>query len=216
MNKRVLIGIPCGSGFIPTQTVNSLLQLHKPKQTSILIIDRQRVDKARNFIVKQAIENRMDYILFLDDDNPVPNDTLLKMMERDKDIVTCPILTRNPNKEGKYNICCYNAEEKDVGNGKTLTYYNFIEKFDEEFQQVDATGTGCLLVKRKVFLKLFEKYEGKPFEFGDIRVNGQRRVMSEDVEFCERAKKEGFEIWCDTTIRPIHLGPPLTIKYSEE
>ena len=66
----------------------------------------------------------MDYILFVDDDNPIPQNTLLKMLEDDKDIVTCPILTRNPNKDGKHDICCYYAEERDVGDGKTLTYYN--------------------------------------------------------------------------------------------
>ena len=51
------------------------------------------------------------------------------------------------------------------------------------------------------------------FEFGDITVEGQRRVMSEDCEFSERAAKLGFELWLDESIIPVHLGAKQMIKY---
>jgi GT2 family glycosyltransferase len=46
----------------------------------------------------EAIQKGATHLLFLDDDNPVPPDTLIKLLEDDKDIVIAPILSRNPNK----------------------------------------------------------------------------------------------------------------------
>jgi len=54
-----------------------------------------------------------------------------------------------------------------------------------------------------VLEKLYVKHGGLPFEFGDIKfkkkikINGteyDRRTMSEDCEFCERAINAGFEV----------------------
>jgi len=202
---KILIGMPCGSGMVPTIMLSSLLQLHKPAPCGFATIDRQRVDKARSFIGIEALKGGFSHLLFVDDDNPIPPDTLEKLLEDDKDIVIAPILSRNPNKEGEYDLCAYYEEDRQVGD-KTLKYYNFIKEFKDTgyLHRIDAGGTGCMLIKRRVLEGIVDKYD-YIFEFGDITVNGQRRTMSEDVEFCERAAKEGFEIWLDDRIRPFHI-----------
>lgn len=213
-DKKVLIGMPCGSGFIPSLTVQTLLQLHKPCPCAFGVVDRQRIDKVRNFLVHQCLEGGFDYLLMIDDDNPIPPDTLEVMLKDNKDIVIAPILTRNPNKDGKYDLCAYYVENRDVGNGETIPYYNFITEFKDKgpLHKIDAGGTGCILIKRKVLEEMVKKYE-YPFEFGDITVNKQRRTMSEDAEFCERATKLGFEIWLDERIRPIHLSNQIQLVW---
>lgn len=212
--KKVLLGIPCGSGLIPSITVQSLLQLHKPVACSVIVVDRQRIDKARNYFVKMALSGGFDYLMMIDDDNPVPADSMEVFLKDDKDIVIAPILSRNPNEKGIHDLCVYYKEDRDVGGGKTIPYYNHITEFKEDgpLHEIDAGGCGCILIKRKVLEKIDKEYE-YPFKFGDITVNGQRRTTSEDVEFCERAKKLGFEIWLDDRIRPIHLGVQTSYKY---
>lgn len=42
------------------------------------------------------------------------------------------------------------------------------------------------------------------------------RNISEDMCFSERAREEGFEIWVDTRIRPVHLGKPEFIRFEME
>ncbi len=211
--KKVLLGIPCGSGLIPSMVAQSLLQLHKSVPCSIIIVDRQRVDKCRNYFVKMALEQEFDYLMMVDDDNPIPDATLDVLLADDKDVIIAPILSRNPNKEGINILCAYYKEDRKVGD-KILADYNDIKEFKDEgpLHKIDGGGCGCMLIKRAVLEKVAKEYE-YPFEFGDITVNGQRRTMSEDMEFCERVTKLGFEIWLDDRIRPIHLGNQTMYKY---
>lgn len=220
---KILIGMPSGSGVVPTQMVQSLLQLHKPAPCGFMTVERQRIDKARNAMVMEALKGGFDYLFMVDDDNPIPPDTLDRFIEDDKDIVSCPILGRNPNKDGKHPICSFYAQDVEV-DGAPLKLYTNIETWRDEgpLHQVDATGTGAILIKRKVLEKLHKQYRDLIFEFGDykfkeaITVNGQlydRRTMSEDCEFSERATKAGFEIWLDERIRPAHLTVQGFVRY---
>ena len=77
----------------------------------------------------------------------------------------------------------------------------------------------CTLIKREVLEKLWSKYEGKIFAFSRDEINPTQgktnREMSEDVSFCERATQEGFEIWCDTTVRPIHFTTKKFVQFND-
>jgi GT2 family glycosyltransferase len=186
-------------------------------------VERQRVDKARNYMVNEALKGGFDYLFFVDDDNPIPPDTLEKLLEDDKDIVSAPILGRVANKDGKHPLCAFYSKEA-TADGKSLKLYYPIEKFREEgpLHKVDAVGTGCLLIKRKVLEELIKIHKDGLFEFGDIKfkkkitVDGQeydRRTMSEDAEFSERAVNAGFGIWVDDRIRPYHLTGMGAVQY---
>lgn len=203
-DKKILIGVPCGSGYMPTQMVQSLLQLHKPCPCAFLTIERQRIDKVRNYMVQQALLQGVDYLLMIDDDNPIQPETLELLLEDDKDIVGATILSRNPNTQGIHDMCAFYAHEHKV-DGKKLKLYDNIKDFKEEgfLHKVDAIGTGCILIKTKVLAKMITKYKDGLFEFGDIKfkkkivIDGKeydRRTMSEDCEFSERAINCGFEV----------------------
>lgn len=216
----VLIGMPSGSGSVPIQTVQSLLQLRKPVPCGFATVERQRVDKARNMIAMDALRGGFDYLLFVDDDNPIPPNTLELMLGDDRDIVSAPILTRSQ----PHVLCSFYSKEVDTSVGAVRLYYP-ITKFvdDGPMHKVDATGTGCVLIKRRVLEVLFDKYHDNIFEFGDIRFDKQiidgkeydRRTMSEDCEFSERAVDAGFEIWVDDRIRPLHLGGANAVQWQE-
>ena len=215
--------MPNASGQVPTITLQSLLQLHKPCPTAFMAVERQRVDKARNAIAMEALTKGFDYLLFVDDDNPIPPDTLEKLLEDDKDIVIAPILGRNPTKDGKYPLCAFYSKEVMVDK-KPLKLYNHIVEFKEEgdLHKIDGGGCGCMLIKRKVLEELYKKHKDYIFEFGDIKfkekikVDGieyDRRTMSEDCEFSERAINCGFEMWLDERIKPIHISGSQFIQY---
>jgi glycosyltransferase involved in cell wall biosynthesis len=207
----ILIGMPCGSGSVPAPMVQSLLQLHKPMPCAFMVVERQMIDTARNGIVLEALQKGASYLLFLDDDNPIPPDTLEKMIEDDKDIVIAPILTRNANKDGEHLLCAFYSQEID---GKRI-YHNVREFRDVgDLHKIDGGGTGCMLIKTEVLAKLYSKYSGHLFERTrdifdkPIMVDGKEyteRTMSEDVLFCERAIDAGFEVWLDSRIRPLHI-----------
>lgn len=214
--ETAMIGMPCASGLVPSAMLQSLLQLHKPIPCGFMVVERQRVEKARNALVAEALKGGFDYLFLVDDDNPIPPDALENMIAADKDVVVAPILGRNPDPAGNHHLCAFYSFEHKLGRGKTVRLYEDIGEFREKgpLHRIDAGGTGCMLVKRKVLEKLWKKHEGEPFAFGEvvfekpITVKGKefkRRTMSEDVEFCERAVDAGFEIWLDERVRPIHL-----------
>lgn len=211
--KKVLIGMPNGSGVVPMTMVSSLLQLQKPVPCAFIGVERLRVEKARNYLVQQCLEGGFDYLFMVDDDNPIPPETLITFINDDKDIVIAPILGRHPDEKGNFKMCAFYVDPRLVGD-KTLRYYEPIKEFKDTgpLHRIDAGGTGCMLIKRKVLETLRNTHE-MVFEFGDITVNGQRRTMSEDVEFCERAVDAGFEVWLDDRIRPTHIISPRAVQW---
>lgn len=218
-NKLILIGMPNGSGQVPAIMVSSLLQLRKPVSCAFMIVERQMIETARNGIIMEALKNGVSHVLMVDDDNPIPPDTLEKLLEDDKDIVIAPILSRNPNKEGKHDLCAFYS----FGVGGNRLYSN-IEQFKDDgyLHKIDGGGTGCMLIKIEVLAKLFSIYKDRIFERTrtvfekPIEVNGNEyteRTMSEDVQFCERAIDAGFEVWLDSRIKPLHISGNRYVQY---
>jgi GT2 family glycosyltransferase len=177
-----------------------------------MVVERQMIEIARNGIALEGLQKKSSHVLFLDDDNPVPPDTLEKLLEADKDIVIAPILTRNPDKDGNHSLCAFYSETVD---GKRI-YRNVTEFRDKgPLHRIDGGGTGCMLIKTTVLAKMFSVYSNRWFERTrevfekPIVVDGKEyteRTMSEDVLFCERAVDLGFEIWLDERIRPLHIS----------
>lgn len=223
-NKKVLIGIPCGSGMFPAYTVDGLFKMNRPCSTSLLIIERQAVDAARNYIIEMAVRLQVDYILFADDDGVLPVDTLEKLLESDKDIVSAPMMTRNARDNGEHALCVFEKFDFNIGDGKSINKYRPIKGFDNSkgyLHSVDAIGGACMLVKKEVFEALFVKHNGRPFEFlHEEHITKEHgitlRNISEDMCFSERAKEEGFEIYVDTRIRPVHLGKPKFVRFEQK
>jgi hypothetical protein len=202
-DKKIFVGIPCGAGFIPAQMVMSLLQLRKPCPCFMSVVERQKIVKCRNHFVQQALSSGSDYLLMIDDDNPIPPETLELLLEDDKDIVGATILSRNPNAQGIHDLCAFYSHEHEVG-GKIIKLYDNIIDFKEkgDLHKVDGLGTGCILIKRHVLEEMSKVYKHGIFEetaidFELTNINGKdydRRTMSEDCEFSERAINCGFEV----------------------
>lgn len=222
MNKKetlVLIGVPNGSGQFPAQMVSSLLQLQKTVPCAFMVVERQMIESARNSIAMEALKVGATHLLFLDDDNPVPSDTLVKLLEADKDVVIAPILGRNPNKNGIYPLCAFYSFEIDG-----IKLYKNIQVFRDSgnLHRIDAGGTGCMLIKAKVLEKMYSVYKDRMFERTYVKLDKKivvdgiefdARSMSEDVEFSERVIDLGFEMWLDDRVRPFHIAGNKLIQY---
>ena len=85
--KRVLIGIP-NMGSIKSKTVASLLAMDKTEDTGYCMICSSLIYDARDMIVGEALNDNYDYLLFVDSDIEFEKDALLRLINRDLDIVT--------------------------------------------------------------------------------------------------------------------------------
>jgi len=201
--KKIMIGIPSATGMIPLRVMSRLIQLDKPKDTFIDFgyVERLMIDKARNGMVQQCLMHKCDYLFFHDDDQIVPRDILVKLVELDKDIIGTPISSRN----GKEELAVFDFK------------YNKINDF-KGTQRVGGIGMGATLIKRSALEKIIDKYPA-PFQFStelEQQENGSEIVVefSEDVNFCRRASELGLEVWCTDSVKPVlHIGLPMGYFY---
>jgi hypothetical protein len=171
----------------------------------------QFVDSARNFLVKQFLEDfpNAEFMFFIDDDIGFPPEKVLEFLNRPEDIVAGVY----PMKTDPAEYACFLCLGED---GQTL-----IER--DGLHRATLVPGGFLRIRRKVLETLARKSETYtlPGRGGTLQVcfnvfdRGNRNPITgektgefvgEDAWFCMRAMHEGFEIWVDTDIEFDHRG----------
>lgn len=155
------------------------------------------VQYAREQFARSVIEMDADYLFMIDDDMLAPPDLFYRLAENDKDICAALAFTRNPDhKPVIYDVIEYfdPITKKNV----------YINKFSMNYPrdtlvECDAVGFGAVLIKAKV-IKAMEE----PRFMGLVGTG-------EDITFCYKAKKLGFQVWMDTRVKLGHLGAPTII-----
>lgn len=184
MAKKIVIGIPTNRLIKPLTTLSLLEMVSFSREYSFeFIIETEglTVEDNRNNIVKKGLKYDPDFILFIDDDMVFPKDTLIKMIATDKDIVGVNAYSRG----GMTTV----GKQRISGHG--IPKEPFI---------CESVGTGIMLVKVGVFNKI------KPPHFNFERDNLYNVKLGEDVNFCRKARTNGFEVWCNPTIPIKHIG----------
>lgn len=126
-----------------------------------------------------------DWIWFIDDDHSFPPSILLRLLARDVDIVA-PICLRRV--QPFLPVACVDDLCLDV------TRYG-----KDELVEVQHTGSSGMLIRRAVL----EEIEAPWFELG----NG----VSEDVDFCRKARAAGFSIHVDMAVRLGHITTAIVL-----
>ncbi|MAG18132.1 MAG: hypothetical protein CL944_01520 [Candidatus Diapherotrites archaeon] len=146
------------------------------------------MDVSRNKCVEKFFETDADWLFFLDTDTFMEPNTIELLLNHGKKIIGGIYTSRHE----PYLPIAYKKVD-----GKLTP----ITEIPNKIFQVDALATGCLLIHKSVFEKMKKPY----FEY-EKDANKERILKSEDVFFCEKAKKEGFEIFADPSIKVWHYG----------
>ena len=155
------------------------------------VITSSWISKARN---KAYRELNADFLMFIDSDMIFPHHAIAKLMLSGRDIIGGLYFKKG---EGSKPVAARMNEEG---------MFKEIQNVPNEVFEVDAIGTGFLLIRKTVFDSFSkEKIEeiGEPFNFHTLASGGEE---SEDWAFCRRAKQLGFKIYCDPTIPLGHIG----------
>ena len=189
----------CTNREIKAKTLASLLNMvayTKDVDFHILVASRGfTIAENRNYCVIQAQRNKSDYLLFVDDDMVFPKYTLEKLLAHKVGVVGV----------NSYSRCL--PPSSTVGLMDTEGKYMHPDKHPAFAMQIPKTPFTCYFVGAGVMLidmKVFDKIRAPYFAFTTDK-NGQV-VNGEDGTFCDKAKKVGFDIWCDPTIEIGHLG----------
>ena len=185
---QVAICIP-HLGLIKAQTVGSLVRLIKNIKVDwrVLMAEGSILHVTRERLVKRAIDLGCSHVLFVDSDMEFEPDALDKLLKRDKDIIGVLYNTRGEPK----NLTVKIHDE----NGKDIK-----EIDDTGLMKCAAVATGFMLIKTDVFKKLTH-----PWFFWESTEDGDVKT-GEDMWMCNKARKAGFEIYCDCTIKIGHIG----------
>jgi GT2 family glycosyltransferase len=188
---KIFIGVP-HSGAILTPCVKSLLNLDLSgfQQAKIYFEQGTLLHFQRNNLVRKALEEKADYLFFVDSDMGFPQNTVKKLFSHKKDVVSGIYFS----KASPFLPVMYSQVDKKG-------YIPRIDYPKNELFEVDAVGAGCLLISTKIFKKIEEPY----FFFSERKVL-QGQSISEDMFFCEKVRKAGSKIHCDSSVKCSHHG----------
>ena len=199
--RRVLIGTPSYDGRIDVWFANSLVQTVKMAEKKGIFVHAiytsydSLVQRARNSLIKLAIDGGYDDLFFIDSDTEWEPEWFFNLLDRPEPIVGGALIKKT-EKEG------YTVKLVD----KKLKYSE-----DKKLLQVDGVGTGFMKVSKFALDKLWEisdEYtsEGEKHRMVfDIKVeNGD--LISEDYILCNKWKSLGYKVWLDPTITCNHIG----------
>lgn len=183
MSTIGVIGISSPELARYAQFYSNLTMVKRPATTALAHATGQVISVNRNTITEQALAAGAEWIWYVDDDHVFQPDTLLKLLERNVDIVSGLYLQRAaPYVPHRY------IHEEPSGAVWTQT----LAPGDTGLSEVLATGAGCLLVKTAVFMHLKPPY----WRLGQLSSD----VWGDDIDFCQRARAAGFKIWCDLDV----------------
>lgn len=212
LSPKILIGVP--SFDDPTfETAISLKHLDRDTKynTATKYKKATYIHTARNTLVYDAVDLGATHLMFIDADmgfGPEAFENLVKhSLELDADIVGGLYVSRYDEKRNIVKKIKENEDKELV-----LEDVQEIEDFSKPFE-VDAIGTGFMLINMRVFQKLEPPffYYTSPKTFGLKEVAFPRNELGEDVVFCLAAKEAGFNIFCDPSIELGHVGKKVYI-----
>lgn len=193
---KILISVP-NTHWIHKHVVHKLmlLLLDGRHKTNIIMPSHKPYENNLHHIVRDVVEGDWDFWLNIDSDNP-PMQNPLDLVELDKDIIGLPTpvwhFTDNGERPVYWNGYDY-VPEKDA-------YKEHARK--EGLQRVDAVGTGCILIARRVF----ENTEMQKGAFTRKLHPDGTVEKGNDISFCERATEQGFEIYCHYDYPCMHFS----------
>ena len=189
--KSVYLTVPNGSGWMHKSVHFAVCRILSDGRFKVRHDCPTHTPYVQNLhkCMHDFINRGEDFWLSMDADNP-PRNNPLDLVELDLDVVGLPTPVWH----------CDTAKSSDAP-----FYWNALDRLENGWiphqpcvglQEVDAIGSGCFLVSRRVMLALKDQ---QPFmrrwgKDGLVQVGG-------DYSFCEKVKAAGFKVWA-------HYGYP--------
>ncbi len=196
--KKGIVGIISGDLSRYTEWTQSILRLLMPQGSKWRWCHGNGFAIHRNIIVRELNQEDAngnewhgDWVWFTDDDQPFDPDLLMKLLNRNVDIIQPLVTTR------KAPFLPYAYHYDETSRSKYLQL-DWPELNSSGIQEVDACGAGGLLVRRHVFEAMADPW----FEEGKTAAE----CIGEDLHFCTKAKELGFKVYVDLDNVSGHIG----------
>lgn len=192
------------------------------------LFNESLIQRARNLLASHFLKSDATHMMFIDADIRFNPNDIFPMMEADKDII-CGIY---PKKEINW-LTVRNAINAGVPDDQLKHHtgafvVNLVDYQTEVTVPVNQPveiwngGTGFMLIKREVFegligkvpmylnnvLDLQNKDNGQTIhEFFATQIEPESKLLlSEDYDFCKKARNNGFKVWAAPWVQLAHVG----------
>jgi hypothetical protein len=155
--------------------------------------DNYTVVGARNKAVATFLRTDATHLMFVDCDVLIQEDAVVLLAAMDKDIACgCYPSTKAPKGVEHMFIPYITITRND----------RWLSAWFDGILEVQAGGTGCMLIKREVLETLGWQWFQWPFW---LDKRGDLKHHSDDVDFCMRAREAGFKIFAHGNVRCGHM-----------
>ena len=169
------------------------------------------VTQGRNLCVSSFMESGMSHLLFIDSDIDFQSESIFKMIETGKDVISIPY----PLKTFMWDKAWRKIQNGEIKDEKELSrsFYSYPMKIadnydditlDKGVMEVTHSPSGCMLIKREVIEKMIKEYSHLEI-IQDTIVNGEmikrpymynlfdtfydsetKTFLGEDFAFCKK------------------------------
>lgn len=189
MDTKVLIGLSTGEYARRADFYDYFNLLAKPSNSLVLFAHDRSPARARNMLIEAAQQHNCSHLLIMDDDVCPEQNHLIKLLERDVDIVSGLYFSRAyPHAPLAFDF----ANEK----GECVPLYMMPNV--NGLLPIVAAGFGFLLLKTAIFDKLEKPY----VRLGEL----DSQEWCDDIGFFKRVREAGIQSYVDTDIHVGHIG----------
>lgn len=198
--RKVLIGTPAHDGRVDVWYANSLvntIKLSVQKQVEIIPVYMSYdslVQRARNDLVRLAVTEDFDDLIFIDSDEEWDPEWIFKLLELKEDVIGLPVVKKSD--QVMFNIKALPTGLKLEPNG---------------LMEVECVGTGFMKISGSALKKVWDqsaeyKNEGRNCRMVfDVKViDGD--LVSEDNVFCQKWRDLGGKVYIEPSMTCNHIG----------
>jgi len=204
--KKILVGTPAHDGRVEVYYVNSLIQTIRYMESKmyevhpIFMSYDSLVQRARNDLIKIAVEQDYDYLFFIDSDMVWEPQWVDELINTPVDVISGTARKKTDN-ELSFAI----KIKKDFENAKRLPT-------NPDVMEVTGTGMAFTKITKKAFTDVWNlspKYKNGEREgrmVFDIGIDNDGELYSEDTSFCNKWKSLGGTTWVNISMTCGHIG----------
>ena len=166
-NLKLAIGFPCSWPFIPFPFFHSFIQMERPEFIPVFATNGP-IDGLRNKIIADAMALGASHLIMMDLDQIYPVETITKLLKHKLPLVGCKVHRRYP----PFDPLMLKGD---------INSYQLIEDWEEStLQEVDATGTGCLLFDMRLFHEMDKKALAEIEAFNKLKPTSEQIAIMPD------------------------------------
>ena len=174
--------------------------------------------RGRQEVLYQFKQSKADYLFTVDDDIELPLDTIIKLVNANKDYIG-GLYRLKGNEHGKTAVRKLHEVRPGLKNYRTkevLAYKNKIDK--DQIEEVKYISGGCTLLTRETMEAMWDAYNDsvhKYYNDGDgfterralyMPFVHEEEYLSEDWAFCQRLLNTGKKIYAHMGVLCGHIG----------